>query len=387
MGDKTRCRISGGTPEDLLELVGDIYQAGLEPDHWPAVMASMSQVFDADLACIYTPITARPEQSIYLTYNFSSAMEKAYTDYYQRIDEWSGTALRQHRYIQGYVALGEAIIPQRELRRTEFYQDFLRHFDMEWIVSTVLFEASPETPATHMTFTRNLGRGAYDDEGIRLVELLAPHVRRALLTYWRLNSASLRGNVMESALDHMGFGLVLLDGKGRVLTANPMAETVFRRGDGLGLHNDRLHADQPQEHEVLTRLIQDACLGMGGDLYIQSGGGMAPYRLSAIPLTQAPTATAFDLQAVAARPKAMLMIHDPASTKQKDGLGLFAAHHRITPAELRVLELLLRDQAPSQIAEQLGVGIRTVRSQLSSLFNKTGARNQRELIAQALRHI
>ncbi len=107
--------------KDLLELVGDIYQAALEPERWPTLIARMSRAFDADLACIYTPIAQRPAQSLYITHNFSEDMEAAYAAYYHTIDAWSGTAFRQNRYIQGLVALGEDIIPQRELRRTEFH--------------------------------------------------------------------------------------------------------------------------------------------------------------------------------------------------------------------------------------------------------------------------
>ena len=94
----------------------------------------MSRVFAADLACIYTPFPARPDQALYLTHHYTAAMESAYSAYYHRIDEWTGHALRQRRYIQGSVALGEEIVPQAELRRTEFYQDFLKPHDMEWMV-------------------------------------------------------------------------------------------------------------------------------------------------------------------------------------------------------------------------------------------------------------
>ena len=49
-----------------------------------------------------------------------------------------------------------------------------------------------------------------------------------------------------------------------------------------------------------------------------------------------------------------------------------------------VLTLLLADLSPKEIAEHLGVGIRTVRTQLSSLYLKTGTKNQRDLIVSAL---
>jgi hypothetical protein len=125
VGSRNNNQGQGEADADLLDLVGDIYQAGLEPERWPETIARMSTLFAADLACIYTPFPARPEQTLYLTHNFSREMEQAYSAYYHRLDEWTGAALRQRRYIQGTVALGEEIVPQSELRRTEYYHDFL----------------------------------------------------------------------------------------------------------------------------------------------------------------------------------------------------------------------------------------------------------------------
>lgn len=55
----------------------------------------------------------------------------------------------------------------------------------------------------------------------------------------------------------------------------------------------------------------------------------------------------------------------------------------LTPAEARVLALLLDDCRPSEIAQQLAVSITTVRSHLKALFSKTGTRRQTELVALA----
>lgn len=377
-----RGREASGLSPELLELVGDIYQAGLEPERWPETIARMSQAFDADLACIYTPIAERPEQSLYLTHNFSAAMESAYQAYYHAIDEWSGTALRQNRYIQGYVALGEDIIPQRQLRRTEFYQDFLRHYDMEWIVSTVLFEPGPETPATHMTFTRNLRRGGYGQDGVRLMQLIAPHVRRALLTHWQLTESRLHQRIHQAGMDSLGYGVALLRSNGDAVYLNAFAERILQAADGLTLKAGQLMAKHAPEQAALLNLLQQAANGLGGGLHLKRDHGHGetkrPYSLTAIPLQEGhpfrPLADA----------RVMLLIHDPEYAGPLDSLKTYAARYRLTPAESRVLTLLLSDLGPQQIADHQGVSIRTVRSQLSSLYTKTGTKNQRDLIVSAL---
>jgi PAS domain-containing protein len=300
---------------DFIELVGDIYQAGLEPERWPEVIARLSRTFEADLACIYTPFPARPEQALYLTHNFTPAMESAYSAYYHRLDEWTHQALRQNRYIQGAVALGEELIPQRELRRTEFYNDFLKPHDMEWMVTTALFDGRSEGPATHMSFTRHRGRGAYDAEGKRLIELLAPHVRRALLTHWRLNEARLGAQARSAALEQLGYAVILLDEAGKVLDLTPLAEAMVRRGDGLVLKTGRLGARQPANDHDLARLIRQACLGIGGGLSIERGPGpdgqRPPYRVSATPARADGDAAIQGRHALTTPPRAVILVPDP----------------------------------------------------------------------------
>ena len=99
-----------------------------------------------------------------------------------------------------------------------------------------------------------------------------------------------------------------------------------------------------------------------------------PYKLTAIPL---PEGHPFKTVPEA---RVMLLIHDPEHAGPLDSLKTYAKRFRLTAAETRVLTLLLNDMAPKQIADRLGVGIRTVRTQLSSLYTKTERKNQRDLI-------
>ena len=51
----------------------------------------------------------------------------------------------------------------------------------------------------------------------------------------------------------------------------------------------------------------------------------------------------------------------------------------LTAAEARVARGLLRGERPRQVAEASGVSVSTVRSQLASIFGKTGAADQADL--------
>lgn len=81
---------------DLLDLVGDIYQAGLEPTRWPETLKRISQAFQADLACIYTPMPGRPEQVLSITHNFSEITQAHYSVYYHQLDPGRPEARHLH---------------------------------------------------------------------------------------------------------------------------------------------------------------------------------------------------------------------------------------------------------------------------------------------------
>lgn len=392
---------TGRITPDLLDLVGDIYQAGLEPERWPTVLGRISQIFQADMACVYTPAPAFPEQAIYLTHNFSDSSQANYAAYYHRHDAWTLAAQDKKIYLQGTLTLGEQLIATSDLHRTEFYNDFLKPNGMEWIVTTALFDglADPCAPATHMTFTRHPDHAAFGSEQTHLLEQFAPHVRRALLTHWRLTEAEQLAQAHQDALERLGYGLILLDESGKVLHQNSLAERLTRQGHGLTLQNDCLHAPHPDDHTALDRLIRQAILGLGGGLEVrlqQCPGNTTsdnpPWRISALPVREGQTLPAGMPRTLFHRPGALLLIYAPGSLDANPeaanagnaNLQTFVTRHRLTPAELRVLRGLLHDRAPKQIAGEQNVSIKTVRTQLSSLFTKTGTRNQRELVRVAM---
>jgi DNA-binding CsgD family transcriptional regulator len=65
-------------------------------------------------------------------------------------------------------------------------------------------------------------------------------------------------------------------------------------------------------------------------------------------------------------------------------LELVAAHYGLTLAERKVLAGLLRDARPSEIADAHSVKLSTVRTQITSLRLKLGARTIEGLLLRAI---
>ena len=76
---------------------------------------------------------------------------------------------------------------------------------------------------------------------------------------------------------------------------------------------------------------------------------------------------------------AVAFITDPLQ-RSRQAPEILRERYGLTPAECRVTMLLLDGKAPKEIAGEAGVTIDTVRSQIRSIFGKTGVNRQSDLI-------
>jgi hypothetical protein len=164
---------------------------------------------------------------------------------------------------------------------------------------------------------------------------------------------------------------------------------IARRGDGLGL--DRRGRLVPASVDARIRL--DALLeavaqgGAGGTLALPRSSGARPYAVLVAPapssLVQAqaaPWAPWARLGSV----YALVVVHDPAKTRMADPDILRRALDLPMGAARLVAALAAEDDLKS-FAEREGVTIHTVRFHLRRALERTGARNQAELVRLAVR--
>jgi DNA-binding CsgD family transcriptional regulator len=84
--------------------------------------------------------------------------------------------------------------------------------------------------------------------------------------------------------------------------------------------------------------------------------------------------------AVCAERRFMLVLELPDEPGDEAWLDHLCQHHRITPAERRVMQRLMRGDTPREMTGGLNVSYATVRTHLRALYAKTGCRRQAELV-------
>ncbi len=366
-------------PLEMLELVGGIYQAAMEPGHWQSLTQRITRLVGADFGHLFTPTEGLTQRFLHASENIANEGLELYSAHYWQHDIWRVRALETGSIKQGLIQTGEELIGLTELRKTEFFIDFMKPFELEQLLVNILFDESSSkiAPRTHLSFMRKPGRKPFSEQEKSVMRVLMPHLQRSLALHWRAKQDQLNRQAHEQALNQLSYGLVLLGQDGKVVYLNRIAQDMLDGKEGLGLRNGRLQARVSVE-ALLAKFVNDALGGVGGSLYLERPPGKKPFHLLAAPLAERHL-----FLHIVSMPVATILIQAPEPRSPQNGLAAFATLYGLTPAEMRVLEYLIQGLVPKQIASECAVSVHTVRTYLASLYAKTGTSSQRELVALA----
>ncbi|MCY1413658.1 hypothetical protein D9M71_290940 [compost metagenome] len=257
---------------------------------------------------------------------------------------------------------------QKNILRDPYYQDFHFPHGMRNVSCMKLHEQ----PSSGIYLSLLTSTDAPDPaaEQQAMLKRLGPHLLQASRMFERVSDMRVELDKRNLLLDRHSTPLWLLDSDSRVLYCNLAAQQrMSQRGAPFYENFQRLHSRQ--QNARLQALIRQACEHKGKR---QAGwlrlDGEPPREVLVTPI---PAEASFNLQFQ--KPLALLALLEQAQPGP-----LLAELFGLTPAERRLGELLSLGLTPEQSADRLGVSINTVRSQLRSLFRKTGTERQVELV-------
>jgi DNA-binding CsgD family transcriptional regulator/PAS domain-containing protein len=272
------------------------------------------------------------------------------------------------------VPVTERTLKIADFRRSPILNEFLIPADAPYFMPAWLSKSADKVVAISLQGTRR--RGPFDGCDLATLGRLVPHLKRALEIRDRLAAAQIRADTLASSLDGMSLGILVLDDRGRLLEANALAQEHLRAGEGIASKSDGTL--QLREPTAAGQLAGWLSTGRPPD---QSPDGLLRIpRQGAEPLslllTRLPrTGTSW----MRADPRWMLVIFDPTRQIQAS-LELVALDLGVTPREAEVATLLFSGLTLVQIAHRMGVSVHTVRSQVKSIFRKTGTQSQADLV-------
>jgi DNA-binding CsgD family transcriptional regulator len=262
-----------------------------------------------------------------------------------------------------------------------------RHFYYDWHASysdtrhRLAGMTNPlEKVQSGITLHRTRAQGDFANGHIERFAFLFRHIERAVHFGFRLGTLGTMQEISLDLIDANPQGIFLLDGAGRIVTANRAAEALLASDDGIVASADGLALRNPVENHTLQELIGRALATAqngspcAGAMRALRPSGRRSYSLMVSPLTGRS-----HIMLTAPQPAACVMIVDPETQAAFRGQTLRALYG-LTPAETRLAQRLAAGDELKAAAAQLGIGYGTARAQLAAIFRKTETKRQGELV-------
>ncbi|MDR6755045.1 DNA-binding CsgD family transcriptional regulator [Mycoplana sp. BE70] len=351
------------------ELVATIYAALLGETSWQSFLDELNGASPGALSTLFFhDMRANAGAMAYVS--GSEGREKAlgdYESYYSNLNPW----MRKVAVTPiGRGIIGEAIVSRDEFNRSEYYNDYIRRNGLETGLGLTLHRDNAcyfllSTLTDDKDVDRNLARAD-------TLTQIAPHLKRAFRYYrsGEFHAAAL--DLGEGVGDASGLGLIVVNDDLRVVRASAAGQQVLAAGEPVGL--DVMGRIRFQDRDLQTSLQAMFNHGRSGqttEVTYAPQPGMRFIRFGGSRVLQ-----------FFAGPMVAILIGD-ARGNLKPTLLEVAASHGLSLAETRVFSGIVGGQSITEIARSAGVKRETIRSQLKSIFTKTGTTSQKDIIRLA----
>jgi DNA-binding CsgD family transcriptional regulator len=361
--------------EKLSGLIGDIYDAALNPSLWVDVLGKCAEFVGGPAASLYFKDATRRSDAVAYQFGLDPHYVRLYVDEYAKLEPT--TTGYFFAEIEAPTATADVML-YREFLETRFYKEWARPQGLVDTVHVVL-DRSATTAACFVVF-RHQRNGVVDDETKRRMRLIIPHIRRAALIGKILDLKGAEAATMADTFDGIGAGMFLVDATGRIVHANAAGNLMLTRMDPLRTADGRLIANDPKTDQTFADIFLAAragdagfgVKGIGVPLTTREGQRFIAHIL---PLTSgARRRAATNYAAVAA-----LFVHEAVLSKPS-APEVIAKAYNLAPTELRVLLAVIEIGGAREVAEALGIAETTVKTHLGRLYEKTGAGRHADLV-------
>jgi DNA-binding CsgD family transcriptional regulator len=355
--------------QELSDLIGVLYDAAADPVIWTLFLRRLADITHAKCAGLFTCDAAR--HSTAHSWEVDPEMVRLHREYYGSVDVWW---VRGGSLAAGSVRTSESLCPVSELRTTETYNDCLSRFDIEHGLFALAENSGPLSGS--VSLFRSSRSGPFQTAEVETLSFLAPHLHRAFRLSRQFSDLKARATGIEEALNMVSAGVVLLGARGEIILMNRAASALILEKNGLLVTREGLRAELPSESTLLVGAIEQALLTSNGRGLSVGGIVLVSRRRQPhLQLLVSPVHMAMGLS----KTSAVVFIDAPRS-RRRPAEAVLRTIYGFTPAECRVALLLSDGQPPQEIARLIGVTNHTVRSQIKSIFSKTGVRRQAELV-------
>jgi DNA-binding CsgD family transcriptional regulator len=374
-------------PGFLMDLVGQVYEAAIDPERWGEFLAVLERIYPDSRITLFGHENGRPSEALRHYRNFAADDLRAYVEHYVRTSPYIA---RGSRLAVGQASHYEVMIDDAELKRTEHYNEYVRPRRLGHYGTGVVLERNPRR-AVALSLADHRNDADRRARQLRLIQILTPHLIKALRLHHLVAAEKQKGDAARAAFDRWAHAALVLASCGRVVTMNRTAELLLQRPDGLWLGRDgRLQsADDAKTMEIESAVRRCAAIATSAEPASSSGdldgivlprlSGTAPLRVMLSPLPFLGGESTWDIDGG----MVLMVLFDPDNIRRTP-IDWIARQFGLTPSEQRLAEAIVNGLPLAEAAAQLGIRETTARTRLKVIQTKTDCRRQSDLVRLAL---
>jgi DNA-binding CsgD family transcriptional regulator len=362
--------------EQLSGLIGDIYDAALDPGCWPTALEKTCAFVVGIAGTLQSHDISRKSANFYFMWNDNPEYTKTYIEKYAGLNPAIIPAMIQTKV--GDVSTFLDFIPVEQYRTTRLYKEWSGPQGYIDAVQVTLEKSA--IAYAGVAIMRHERHGPADEAARQRLRLLAPHFQRAVAIGKVIDLQRVEAATLADTFDGLAASMVLIDTAARIVHANSAALAMLDEGSVIRAADGKLAAVDTQADRALHDVFinaeaGDAAVGTKGIAMPLTARDGERYVAHVLPLTSGArrkAGVAYSTVAAVFVRKATLDLPHPVEA--------LADAFKLTPAEMRVLMMIVQIGGIPEVAPVLGISETTVRTHLQHIFAKTRTSRQADLV-------
>jgi DNA-binding CsgD family transcriptional regulator len=372
-------------PHFLIDVIGHIYEAAADPDHWQELVTLLERAYPHSRVTLFGHEKGQPLQTLRVSKNFNEDDLKAYAEHHVKTSPF---VPRGYEIPVGVPMKSEAMVSDKELKKTEHYNEYVRPRGLGHYATGLVVDRSANRMVA-LSIADQKDDADRRASQLKLIQALGPHLMRAFRLRRAFAAQKATADATKAALDRWAHAALVLNADGSIVAINQAAELLLRRSDGLRLGRDgQLRcADETRTRALNDAIRKCAAISSGADsnmsevdgVVLPRPSGAAPLRGMMWPLPFLGGSSVAEYGSASV----LMVIFDPEQM-QRTPVGWLAQQYGLTPSEQRLTEAIINGIPLSEAAEQLGIRESTARTRLKIIQTKTECHRQVDLVRLAL---
>lgn len=367
---------------ELLQLIGAIYDAVIEPEKWYDALDRIRQHFRLhNVMMALNDIRARTASLSVLVNipdHWAAAMAKpeynaALIDMLGGRESIEGMPLEEPIHTL-------SVTSQQALESNKYFIDLAAPEGL--IDSIAIFLTRDRFRIGNIGLGRHRDQGPITEDVLAGLRIIAPHLRRAALITGILDEERRQRTMFEAVINAVRSSVVIVDSRANIIHANAAAREAMANGNPLVNRVGRLDIKGEVvpgglAAAILAAAKGDGSLGRRGIAIPGTRTDSEPFVVHVLPLSGRSVRSGIPGEAVAA------VFVAERGDDPKYVLDAAAMLYNLSPAETRIFELTIDGRDSEEIARILSISPNTLKSHTRHLLEKTGQQRRVDLLRLA----